>query len=162
MTQKNKVRTLVISLTVAIFLIAGMPLVAQMPDFGQQPEVEDVSDEELDRFVDALQVVEEIQIETQTAMTDAIEAEGMSEQRFSEIHNAQQNPEMDLGDEISEAEEQAYESVLAELMEVQQGAQQEMQDAVSDEGFDVQRFNEIIMAIQQDQELAQRVQEMLQ
>jgi len=160
--SQMRIRTMILSLAVAVFLVFGAPLMAQMPDLGEQPEVEEVSDEELDRFVTALQAVEQIQIETQATMTEAIEAEGMSEERFSQIHSAQQNPEMELGDDVTAAEEEAYESVLATLMEVQQTAQGDMQDAVAEEGFDVQRFNEIIIAIQQDPELAQQVQQMLE
>jgi len=162
MRKKTSIRPIVGIVAVALLLVFSAPAMAQMPDLGQQPEIEQVTDDELNRFVTALQLVEEIQIETQATMSEAIEARGMSEQRFSEIHSVQQNPEMDLGDDISDAEEEAYEVVLAELIEVQQSAQQDMQSAVAGEGFDVQRFNEIIMAIQQDPQLAQQVQEMLQ
>lgn len=162
MQENTSLRPLVAVIASGLMLALTAPVVAQLPDLGQPPEAEEVTDEELNRFVTALQTVQEIQIETQATMSEAIEAQGMTEQRFSEIHNAQRNPEIDLTAEITEAEEETYEAVLAQLISLQRGAQEEMQDAVASEGFNVQRFNEIIMAIQQDQELAQRVQEMLQ
>lgn len=162
MQENTSLRPLVAVIASGLMLALTAPVVAQLPDLGQPPEAEEVTDEELNRFVTALQTVQEIQIETQATMSEAIEAQGMTEQRFSEIHNAQRNPEIDLTAEITEAEEETYEAVLAQLISLQRGAQEEMQDAVASEGFNVQRFNEIIMAIQQDPELAQQVREMLQ
>src|SRR5690606_7755555 len=83
---------------------------AQMQQQQQKQATPDISDEELQKFVDAFQ---EIQVENQKIqqkMIAEIQEEGMEVQRFSEIQQAQQNPNQEV--EMTAEEEEAIESLM--------------------------------------------------
>ena len=130
----------------------------------QQPEAPqvEVDSNELDQFAGAMNEVQEIQIDSQSQIEAQIEDSELDQQRFQEIHSASINPQVEAPEDISDVEQSEYDNLLDELVEVEQEAQQEMQAAVQDAGLDVERFNEIATAIQQDDELWQRLQERME
>ena len=66
--------------------------VAQLPSPTQSAPVEDVTDEKLDRFVSAYQIIQGIQQETQSEMLAAVEAEGLTGAEFNAIAQTMQSP----------------------------------------------------------------------
>jgi hypothetical protein len=146
-----------------IVVVSGIFFIISAPVFAQEAsQTVEIPDNELEDFVSALKDVEEIQETSQQTYTEMIEEEGMTEQRFGEIHNANQNPDSTGEIEISDQENESYQVLLGQLIEMQQEAQQEMQAAVTDNGLEVPRFNEILVAVQQDPGLQERVQELLE
>ncbi len=85
----------------------------------------------------------------------------LDQQRFQEIHAASLNPQLRMPEDVSEAEEDAYDELLHELVDLEHEAQQRMQTVVRDEGLEVMRFNEIVTAIQQDDELYGAVEDLI-
>ena len=166
MRNKRLNLTMVVTVTAMAALLAA-PALAQQEGFQdpmQQPEAPqvEVGSAELDQFAEAMNQVQEIQIDSQSRIENQITESELDQQRFQEIHSASINPQIELPDDVSEAEQAAYDELLEQLVEVEQEAQGEMQTAVQDAGLDVQRFNEIATAIQQDDELWQRLQERMQ
>ncbi len=159
-----------LSMVLTVLILAALfvtPVAAQQEGFDdpmQQPEAPqvDVDSAELDQFADAMNEVQEIQIDSQTRIESEIDASELDQQRFQEIHSAAINPQVEAPEDISDAEQAAYDDLLDDLVNVEQEAQEEMQMAVQDAGLDVERFNEIATAIQQDDELWQRLQERMQ
>ncbi len=86
----------------------------------EAPDV-DLSDEDIDTFVEAFVSVQEVR--------------------------------EDFADRLQEAEDET------EAQEMQQEAQDEMVSAVEDAGMSVEEYNEVAMALQNDPELMQEVQE---
>lgn len=131
----------------------------------QQQEVDiDVSDEELEQFVNTMQVFQEINMDMQGKAEEMLEEEdGMDFERFQEIMTLQQAPQMaeDI-EEPTEEEEALIEELQPRLEEIGQEAQEERMTAVEDEGLSMERFQEIGQAIQQDPQMMQRVQQMMQ
>ncbi len=123
----------------------------------QAPSVE-VSDEELATFSNALQTIQSIYEDAQPNMVEAIKEEGMEPNRFSQIARSQQNPQSDL--DVTDQEMQKFNSALSEIREIQSGIIEKQKAAVKEEGMSPERFQEILTAVRQDQQLQQRLQSM--
>ena len=151
----------VISL-LALFSLLVLPIAAQ--EFTpQEPEADvDVSDAELDDFVDALLAIQDINENAQGSIVAAVEDEGLSVDEFEHIYQAHNMGDEGIIDSLSDDEERKFQAALDEVMDIQQESQIEMQEVVNDLGFEVERFNEIAMAMQMDQSLQMRIQERLQ
>lgn len=128
---------------------------------GEAPEPVDVSDSELNQFVDALQQIEQVQQETQQDMITVLDEQGISTERFNEIYQSEHSPEFELDQPLSSDEEGRYRVAEQQLQGIQEESQVQMSQVVENEGLNVERFNEIYVALTQDPELQQRVQEML-
>lgn len=133
---------------------------AQMQQQQQKQATPDISDEELQKFVDAFQ---EIQVENQKIqqkMIAEIQEEGMEVQRFSEIQQAQQNPNQEV--EMTAEEEKAIENLMPKLQTIQQESQTVMQEKIKSAGLTMNRYQEIAQMIQQSPELQKKLQSMMQ
>ncbi|TVR32437.1 MAG: DUF4168 domain-containing protein [Spirochaetaceae bacterium] len=144
----------------AIALTAGMGFAQDMFP-GEAPAQIEVGDTELMQFVDALREVEKVQVATQQDMLAVLDDQGISTERFNELYQAEHSPEFELDQPLSAEEENRYRVAEQELQAIQQEAQVQMSQAVEDEGIGVERFNEIYVALTQDPELQQRVQQLI-
>ncbi|MFO8235169.1 MAG: DUF4168 domain-containing protein [Bacteroidales bacterium] len=145
------------SLVVATTLIlSAIGLEAQVSEGDQQ---QDVSDEELETFVQVLNETQEYERNAQEEITQAIEENpDIDLQRYQEIMQAQQQgQEADM----TEKEQEAF----SEIQEFAQSKQVELDkkrgEILQDYGMDEQRYTEINQAVQTDQELMQKVQQMM-
>lgn len=138
-----------LAVTVALLVSVGvMPLLAQ----------NSVTDEELASFADALNSVQAIQQQMVSDSQASVAGSELGEQRFQELFQAEQagtDPEA----LPSESEQAEFDRVLQELQQIQQDSNQQMAEAVREEGLQVDRFNQIAQAVQQDQSLMQRLQD---
>ena len=138
---------------------------AQEPTF-EQPAQEapqtEISQEDLQKFAQAMEQLQTIRQEFEAEMVQAVESEGLTKERFIEISQTQSNPEAQPTSEVTEEEQQSFEKAIMQLRDLQQAAQTQMKEAVQAEGLDVPRFNQILAAIQQNPELQQQIQQMNQ
>lgn len=126
----------------------------------QQQTTSDISDEELQKFVDAYQ---EIQVENQKIqqkMIAKIQEEGMEVQRFTQIQQAQQNPDQEAN--VTAEEEKAIQNLMPKLQTIQQESQSVMQEKIEGAGLTMTRYQEIAQMVQQSPELQQKLQSMMQ
>lgn len=150
---------------VVIFSVAGInPVFAQgqVPQAPQQeaPQQEEISDEELKKFANAANAIQEIQMKAQEEMVQKVTDAGMDLERFNEIAEAQQNPEAEV--EVSDEEEKQLETINDALGEIQEDTDSKMVEAVEEEGFTIERFQEIYAQLQSSPELQQRLQQLSQ
>jgi hypothetical protein len=125
----------------------------------QSSNGESVSDTELENFAAALQDVQEIRQGMAEETQQAVGESPLEQQRFEEIYGARQSGgQQDAG--TTEAENRQFEELMSQIQEIQQQSNEEMVQAVEEEGLSVQRFNEIAQAIQQNPELQQEFREM--
>lgn len=129
-------------------------------EFDQQVPTGDVSEEELTTFVGIVQKLQPLGMEAQQKMLAAVEDEGIDVQRFTEIMNAQQMPDSDA--DISKEEMDKYEKAQDAVDKIQDDVQAQMNEIIEDNGMSTDRYEEIMMVVQQDQALMQRVQQMMQ
>ena len=147
----SRVRTVVIGLAIALFLA---PVA-----FAQSSNGGSVSDTELESFATALQDVQEIRQGMAEETQQAVGESPLEQQRFEEIYGARQSGgQQDAG--TTDAENRQFEELMSQIQQIQQQSNEEMVQAVEDEGLSVQRFNEIAQAIQQNPELQQEFREM--
>lgn len=135
-----------------------------MPDMQQAPDV-DVDNQELERFAEALVDVQMIQQDAQGDVQDAIADSHLEMERFQEIHQGQMAPQAQgqSGEtDVSSEEQSAYDDAISDIQEIEMGAAEEMEEAVVDQGFEVERFNMLAQAIPQDPELSQQLNEIAQ
>ncbi len=147
-----------VKLFFSLFVFAALTgsLFAQQPP---QQETEDISEEELQMFVDVQMMIQEMNEEVQPKMLEAIQDNGFEPQRYIELNQADQmGQEMDADEE----EIQRYEQVKESIMDLQQEANDQIAENIEDMGMDMQRYNEINMMVQRDPELQQQMMEMMQ
>lgn len=126
-----------------------------------QPAAE-VSSEDIEKFARAIAQLQSIQQETQTELLQIVEGQGLTPDRFNQIAEAQQNPQAATDVEISDEELQSFEQAANEITAVRQQTQARLQEAVQAEGLEVEQFNQILAAVQQDPALQQEVEQILQ
>lgn len=135
----------------------------QIQEQMQQQAIDiDVSDEELQLFVDVSMQAQEVQAEAQQEMLAIVEEEGIDVDTFNQIAQAlqmgQSRDEIDVESEDMENFDKASESIDV----IGQAMEGKLISAVESEGMEMDRFQELNMAIQQDQQLQQRAQQMMQ
>lgn len=160
--SKKLILTLLCSFLAVGSLFAQAQQQPQMPPQQQNlPTSSDVSDEELTKLGDAAEALEPIQMETQEKVRTAVEEEDLSFQRFQQMMMAMQNPQMAQQVNITDEEKSKIQALQPTLMQIQTEARQQMSETVQENGLTMQRYQQIIMGAQQDQELMSRVQEEL-
>ncbi|AVR47455.1 hypothetical protein C7S20_11830 [Christiangramia fulva] len=152
--MKNVVSSLLLILAMGI-----MPGNAQNTQMPQQQKVE-VNDAELAKFAEAFQKMRLANQEAQQKMMQIIQEKGMELQRFNEVHQAQQNPDSDV--KMTADEKEKYKEIVAEFQALQPSFQKRMEDIISESGLTVDRYQELAMALRSDQELQQRLKDILQ
>lgn len=160
--SKKLILTLICTFLAVGSLFAQAQQQPQMPPQQQNlPTSSDVSDEELTNLGDAAEALEPIQVETQEKVRSAVEEEDLSFERFQQMMMAMQNPQMAQQVNITAEEKSKIQTLQPALMEIQTEARQQMSDKIEEHGLTMQRYQQIIMGAQQDQELMARVQEEL-
>jgi hypothetical protein len=136
------------------------PMDQEMPGQMQQPTVDtEVSDEELDQFLDASAKAQEVQMGFQQQMIDIVEDEGIEVETYIQIAEGIQMGQAEEDIDVSEADMEKFHSASASIEEIGQEMDAQLAEAIEEEGMSMDRFQEINMAIQQDPELQQRIQE---
>ena len=146
---------------VALFSIAyGYGAMAQQspaptPQQNQQIET-DFADEELEQFASAAGKVVVIQQETEEKMIQAIENEDLEISKFNEILMAQQNQQTDQLEATPE-DLQKFDKAAAEVIKIQTEVQQEMVEAIQEEGLEPQKYEQILLAYQSDANIKAKI-----
>ncbi len=156
-----------LSILVCILLLVGSSSaqadtleVAPQNQTQEIPQIQ-VSSEELQKFANAIKQLQVTYQKFQNLMVQAVEDEGLSQERFTEIYLAQQEPEKPQT-EISEVEKQEFAKAFGKVEQIQLENQLQMKQIVEKEGLEVQHFNQIFVATLQDPELQKKVRQMLQ
>ncbi|WP_076489121.1 DUF4168 domain-containing protein [Alkalispirochaeta americana] len=146
------------SLITALTVVLALGVVGGISAQTEQPApAADVSGAEIEQFAQALQGIQGAQEEIQQDMQRIVGGSSLGEERFGEIHDSV-NTTGDVPGDASEGEVESYSAIVQELSAVQQDLQMQMASIVEEQGLDVERFNAIVMAIQQDEQLWERVQ----
>ena len=141
-------------------LMSTMPAFSQVDAMPQQEQAQiEVSDEELGKFADAYKQMQVIGQEAQEKMVSTVEDEGMDIKRFNEIHQSTMDPATE-GDATAE-EMEMHKKVVEKLDAMQQGFQEQVAKIVESQDLNMDRYQQIAMALQTDTALQQRLQKML-
>jgi hypothetical protein len=143
----------------------GLPAQAQPPTLMAQAGISNaasISSQELEQFATAIEQLLVLEQTAQQRIASAIENQGFSRERFGQIYKAQTDSTVTPDPAISADEQLRFETVVETAMEIQEEVQQQKQQAVQNQGLDLDRFNEILTAVQEDEALQQQVEQMLQ
>ena len=143
------------------FLFTGTSLQAQVAPPAQPDllESDDVSEQQVNKFVDAMQIVQKIQQESQPKMLQAIQEVGLNPQQFIQAAQAmQQGKETGLNDE----DQEKFETVQKKVQEIQVEANGQIEAKIKEQDLTLQKFNQLFLSYQQNPELKKRIDEKLQ
>lgn len=137
----------------------------QMPgQMGQQqaaPDV-DLSEEEAETFADAIIAAQKVQAGAQQELVSIIEDEGLDIETFQQIAQASQQGQEPADSVIEDGDMEKFDNANESIKEAQEGIQSDVADAVEEAGMEMERFQEINQAVQQDPELQKLVRQKLQ
>ncbi len=119
----------------------------------------EVSDADMKLFASAFQQVQAVNQQVQNKMVGAIQEEGLDIQKFNEIQQASQ-AEGEESD-ISEEDMAKYQKSIQAIQAVQQEAQQQMKKAIEESGLAVEKYQNIMRAVQEDPAIQAKLQEIL-
>jgi rubrerythrin len=148
-------------LIIAMLMLSTAAVQAQQMQMPQIAPAKDVTDAELEQFVEVAKEFQEISVATDRMLIAKLEELGMSGQRFQEIMMARQNPTAPQV-ELTPLEETTMKNMQSFLQELSASMQQQQIEAVGNSELSEQRFQGIAMALQTDEELAERFQELVE
>lgn len=138
------------------FTILGSTLLyAQNQQLPQQQQKIEVGDAELSKFAVAFQQTRMIMGEAQQEMATVVQNNGLEIQRFNELYQAAMDPEKEM-DATAEEREQ-YKKIVSEIEKMQSGLQKKIENAITEQGLSLERYEQIGMALQTDPELQERL-----
>jgi opacity protein-like surface antigen len=133
---------------------------SQGPTLQQQSQSNiEVKDAELKKFAQAMKKIQQIQKDSNKQIEKAFSGSSMSKKRFNELYRARQKQGQSKAEGETSKETKEYKKMVEKIKTIQSDSQQQMMKAVKDQGITVQRFNKIVRAMRQDQELSKRLQE---
>lgn len=140
------------------------PMQQENPMQQEEPTAQtEVSDEELETFLDVSSELQEIQMGSQQEMIAVVEDAGLSVEKYNTISEAEQmGQSTDELEDVSEEDLENYIEASTQIAEMEEELEPEFEQIITENGMDMDRFQEINMALQQDPALQQRIQEMMQ
>jgi hypothetical protein len=127
-----------------------------------QPNLEkEITDNEISKFVTSVQHIQHIEMEMQQQMVGELVKENMEVDRFNEIIQSQQDPESGAKP-ATEEEIIVIQKINQNFERIQMETQNKMIGKIEETGLTVERYQEIMAALQTDPELQSKVQESMQ
>jgi hypothetical protein len=150
-----------LKLLLALNIVGSIALNAQQIQMAQPTPATNITDIELEQFVEIAKEFQEISIATDRMLIAKLEEVGMSGERFQEVMMARQNPTAPKI-ELTPLEETTIENLQSFLQQLSLSMQQQQMEVVENSELTQQRFQGIAMALQADQELAERFQALVE
>lgn len=120
-----------------------------------QTELE-ISDEKLQKFAKAFQVVQQETMKVQQQMMGLIQDAGLEPQRFNEMYQAANNPDKEV--EATPEEQAKFDKAVAQIEKMQTNIQTEMEAKIKASGMEVNAYEFVMKKMQTDPELQKRLQ----
>lgn len=152
---------LLCSLLVSVCFVFGTAQAQQQQPTPPQQQQEQVnfSDEEIKAFIQVNEKVVEVQKNGEQEMMSAIEGEDIAVDRFNELLMAQQDPNQKT--DASPEEMEAFGKASEKVMEVQKKLEEEAMKTIEAEGMDIEKYQQIMMAYQQNPQVQEQVQKLM-
>ncbi|ERN41525.1 hypothetical protein KR51_00018860 [Rubidibacter lacunae KORDI 51-2] len=152
----------IIGLLATVSFVGALPAAVELPSLPVfVAQGADISDEELQQFANALEQVFQIRSASRDRAVATVRATGMEPERYDEILRAQRESDGAENAGATEAELEQFEDASKDLLAIVRETQDEMQEAVEQEGLDIERYEEIGLAVQNDSELQERIRDLL-
>ncbi|WP_228527817.1 DUF4168 domain-containing protein [Pararhodonellum marinum] len=161
MTYSKLTKIFTLSALFSFVFAFGAMSQQQLPPAPQQQANVNFSEDDYKAFVKINKEIIPIQQDAQETMLKEIEGKGMDVNRFQEMAQAQQAGK--ITDVSEDPEEIAkFNEAGQKVMEVQQEAQQTIQKKIMEHEFPMEKFQQMSMAYNQNEEVRAKVDKMLQ
>lgn len=161
MFMTNKVKSLffVGCTTIAMLLNTSEVKAQQVATTPQAAPVQNYSDAELQKFANATQEIQKVQMEFQQQMMNAVKAEGIEPMKFQQMAQAQQSgKEVEYSDE----EQKAFDNAMNKVMTMQQEVQANLETKLKAYDISMEQYQTMAMSIRQSEEMSKKVQSLMQ
>jgi len=175
MTNWLKTFSLIAGTTASLlFFTSQTSALAQQPNPQQPPSTPsqgqsesssiDLTEQEIQSFANAFEAVQAIQEESREKMTQVIEEQGLTIEQYNEFFREKQQSGSPNSEEsqLSQEQQQKFEQADDRINQIEQQAQGQIEEAITNEGLEVERFEKIWMEVRKNPELQQKVQDRLQ
>lgn len=132
-----------------------------LPPLDSIEAASNISDADLELFLDAVEAVQVVSQEAQQQMVAFVEGEGISLERFSQIQQKLQAPASDLPP-ITAEEEEKLDRIESKVRALEPELERQSAEAVREIGLTPLRYQQLSKGIQQDPELSQKAQSIMQ
>ncbi len=130
----------------------GLSLVVALVSFANLNAQEaKVTDEQIDKFAKLYQVITSENMKAQQNMMSIIEEEGLTMERFNEIHSASIDPNSSV--EASDSEKKKHKSALSKIEAINEDIQNMLEGKIKEAGMTVEEFQNLGQQIQSSPEL---------
>jgi len=123
-------------------------------------QAQEVSDEQFDKFANAFQAVQQENMKAQEKMVNVIQDEGLTVEKFNEIHQASLNPNAEV--EASEEDMRKHKSALEKVEAMNDDIQKMMENKIQESGLTTEEFEMINQKVQADPEMQQKLMQKFQ
>jgi hypothetical protein len=148
-------------ISIALLGFSGAGIASAQTPMPPQPEPAqtEVSDRQIDQFVNAYQTIQQVQAQAQQDMVAAVEAEGLTVEEFQDIAQAQQSPESTA--DVSQTQAEQFAVASERIASIDASATQEIQTAIQSEGLTPEEFEQILTLARQDPALQDQINQRL-
>lgn len=149
-------------LMVSLFIYSsGLSAQQLAPDQSGEASNTEISDEQIMRFVDISKKINGIQQQAQMEMVSIIQGHGLDVNKFNQMAQQKQNPQADPALSISDQDKLSFDNAMKDLEIYQMEVQQQMEALVIKGNLELDEFNAIMQAYQQNPEIQQKVNELM-
>ncbi|MBX0333806.1 DUF4168 domain-containing protein [Pontibacter sp. HSC-14F20] len=152
--------TAVAGLVVCLVSGSGSALAQQATPQKTPQQTQTISDQDIKLFVDASTRLMELQQESEKAMLVILEEEKLSVDKFNALAQAHQQQKLAEA-EGTTAEKAAFNKAIGRMMEMQPDIEKNMQSAIQKDGMTVERYEQIMLAYQQDPAVQAKIQKLM-
>lgn len=117
--------------------------------------------EELEQFANVIPDLQTIQTAAQANVVTVVEDSGLTAERFNEIAEAQASGESAEAVNVSSEEQAAFEVVTGEIEQIESDFLSQREELLEAEGLTVERYQELLAAVQSDPNLLQQIEALL-
>jgi hypothetical protein len=152
----------IIILTTIVGLLSAATVYSQA-EMGVPPQADlpEVTDAELETFVDTILELEPIQEKANEEIEEVIQEEGFTLERFQQILMAMQNPQLAGQVNVTNDEQEKLAEMQPKLMQIQMDAEEQMIAKIEDGGLSVERYQQITQSIQQREDLQEKFEALI-
>jgi len=143
-----------------LFFLSGTLFAQVQQRQGVDPD--DISDQELEKFVDIALKVQPIGQEMEAKLQERVEEEDMKFQRFQQIFISKQNPQAAQDINITEEEEKIFQKLQPEIQKIIEDSQKKQMSVIQESDLTLQRYQQLAQAIQTNPDILKKVQQMMQ
>lgn len=140
--------------------ILGLSIFSTLLFAGTSFAQSDVSDKDLETFVEIYKDVQKENQEFQEGLVKMVEEEGMEVQRFQEIQAMKANPEAQAT--IPKEELEKHDQLMQEIEKAQVEFQEKITGVIEEGGMSFEKYQEVFTELQANQTLQQKFVELMQ